>query len=40
MNLDKLKEALMALHLKNFAEILDETLLKAEREKLYGNRIP
>jgi DNA replication protein DnaC len=34
MNLDKLKEALMALHLKNFAEILEETLQKAEREKL------
>jgi DNA replication protein DnaC len=34
MNLDKLKEALMALHLKTFAEILEDTLLKAEREKL------
>jgi DNA replication protein DnaC len=34
MNLDKLKEALLTLHLKNFAEILDQTLLKAEREKL------
>ncbi|MDI6765063.1 MAG: hypothetical protein QME83_18845, partial [Thermodesulfobacteriota bacterium] len=34
MNLDKVKEALLALHLKNFAEILEETLLKAEREKL------
>jgi DNA replication protein DnaC len=34
MNLDKLKEALMALRLKTFAEILEDTLLKAEREKL------
>jgi DNA replication protein DnaC len=34
MNLDKVKEALLALHLKNFAEILEETLRKAEREKL------
>ena len=34
MNLDKLKEALVALHLKTFAEILDQTLLKAERENL------
>ncbi len=34
MNLDKLKEALMALRLKTFAEILENTLLKAEREKL------
>jgi DNA replication protein DnaC len=34
MNLDKLKEALVALRLKTFAEILEDTLLKAEREKL------
>jgi len=34
MNLDKLREALAALRLKTFAEILEDTLLKAEREKL------
>lgn len=34
MNLEKVKEALVALHLKTFAEALDDTLRKAEREKL------
>jgi DNA replication protein DnaC len=34
MNLDKLKEALVALRLKTFAETLEDTLRKAERETL------
>ena len=34
MKIEKLKEALLALHLKTLAEILEDTLLKAEREKL------
>jgi len=34
MKIDKLKEALLALHLKAMAEVLEETLKKTERENL------
>lgn len=34
MKIDKLKEALLALHLKTMAEVLEETLKKTERENL------
>ena len=34
MKIDKLKEALLALHLKAMAEVLEETLKKTEREHL------